>query len=72
AYERLLHDAMVGDHTLFIGEPEVDRGWELVRPVLEAPPPVVTYAAGSLGPPEADALVAPRRWHALEDALGLS
>jgi glucose-6-phosphate 1-dehydrogenase len=71
AYERLLHDAMVGDHTLFISEPEVDRGWEVVRPVLESPPPVVPYEAGSLGPPEADSLVAPRRWHALEDALGL-
>ena len=67
AYERLLHDAMVGDHTLFISESEVERGWEIVRPVLDAPPPVVTYPAGSLGPPEADQLVAPRRWHALED-----
>ena len=67
AYERLLHDAMVGDHTLFISETEVDRGWEIVRPVLEAPPPVVMYRAGGLGPAEADELVAPRRWHALED-----
>ena len=72
AYERLLHDAMVGDHTLFISEPEVDLGWEIVRPVLEAPPPVVHYEAGSLGPQEAGDLVAPRRWHGLEDALGLS
>jgi glucose-6-phosphate 1-dehydrogenase len=71
AYERLLHDAMVGDHTLFISEPEVDRGWEIVRPVLDAPPPVVHYEAGSLGPSEAESLVAPRRWHGLEDALGL-
>ena len=69
AYERLLHDAMVGDHTLFISEREVDRGWEVVRPVLEAPPPVVPYEAGGLGPVEADALIAPRRWHALEDGM---
>jgi glucose-6-phosphate 1-dehydrogenase len=67
AYERLLHDAMVGDHTLFISEAEVVRGWEIVKPVLEAPPPVVMYPAGSLGPAEADELVAPRRWHSLED-----
>ncbi len=71
AYERLLHDAMVGDHTLFISEREVASGWEVIRPVLETPPPVVPYAAGSLGPPEAAPLIAPRRWHALEDAMGL-
>jgi len=67
AYERLLHDAMIGDHTLFIGEGEVQRGWEIVEPVLDAPPPVVPYPAGSRGPAEADALAAPRLWHALED-----
>jgi len=67
SYERLLHDAMVGDHTLFISEPEVVRGWEVVTPVLEAPPPIVPYTAGSLGPAEANELIAPRLWHALED-----
>jgi glucose-6-phosphate 1-dehydrogenase len=67
AYERLLHDAMVGDHTLFISEDEILRAWEILTPVLENPPPVVHYAAGSTGPKEAEALVAPRRWHALED-----
>ena len=67
AYERLLHDAMVGDHTLFISEREVERGWQIVEPVLRAPSPVVPYPAGGLGPAEAAALVAPRRWHALED-----
>jgi glucose-6-phosphate 1-dehydrogenase len=67
SYERLLHDAMVGDHTLFISEPEVVRGWEVVSPVLETPPPIVAYPAGSLGPAEADKLIAPRLWHALED-----
>ncbi len=67
AYERLLHDAMVGDHTLFISERVIERAWEILRPVLENPPPVVHYAAGSPGPCEARRLVAPRRWHALED-----
>ena len=28
AYERLLHDALSGDHTLFIREDEVERGWQ--------------------------------------------
>jgi glucose-6-phosphate 1-dehydrogenase len=67
AYERLLHDAMVGDHTLFISESETERGWEIVRNLLDRPPPVVPYAAGSLGPSAAESLVEPRRWHALED-----
>ncbi|MBJ7608220.1 MAG: glucose-6-phosphate dehydrogenase [Candidatus Dormibacteraeota bacterium] len=67
AYDRLLLEALLGDHTLFISESETERGWEIVRPVLEAPPPVVPYEVGSAGPAEAEGLVAPRRWHALED-----
>ncbi|HEV7468077.1 MAG TPA: glucose-6-phosphate dehydrogenase [Candidatus Dormibacteraeota bacterium] len=67
AYERLLLDAMVGDHTLFISESEIERAWEILQEVLENPPPVMHYAAGSLGPREAERLVDPRRWHALED-----
>ncbi|HXA29316.1 MAG TPA: glucose-6-phosphate dehydrogenase [Candidatus Angelobacter sp.] len=67
AYERLLHDALVGDHTLFIREDEVERGWEIIDPVLRHPPPVLPYAAGSWGPDEADALAAPSQWHTLEN-----
>ncbi len=63
AYERLLHDALDGDHTLFIREDEVERGWAVVQPVLDAPPPIVTYRAGSWGPKQADALVEPMHWH---------
>ncbi len=63
AYERLLHDALDGDHTLFIREDEVERGWAVVQPVLDEPPPIVTYRAGSWGPKEADALVRPLHWH---------
>jgi glucose-6-phosphate 1-dehydrogenase len=63
AYERLLHDALDGDHTLFIREDEVERGWAVVQPVLDSPPPVVGYRAGSWGPKEADALVSPMHWH---------
>src|ERR1035437_3475026 len=63
AYERLLHDALDGDHTLFIREDEVERGWTVVDPVLTSPPPIVTYRAGSWGPKGADALVAPIGWH---------
>ncbi|MHB8719514.1 MAG: glucose-6-phosphate dehydrogenase [Candidatus Dormibacteria bacterium] len=63
AYERLLHDAFNNDKTLFIREDEVDRGWAVVDGVLAEPPPVALYRAGSWGPPEADALVAPIGWH---------
>ncbi len=66
AYERLLHDALLGDHTLFIREDEVERGWQIIDPVLRDPPKVAPYAAGTLGPEQAEALVAPERWHSLE------
>ncbi len=62
AYERLLHDAMDGDSTLFARSDGVDRSWEVVEPVLDNLPPVRFYAAGTWGPIEADSLIAPRRW----------
>ena len=63
AYERLLLDAMVGDHTLFPREDEVERSWDIVDPILELPGSPTPYPAGSWGPPEADRLIAPRAWH---------
>ncbi len=63
AYERLLHEAMDGDHTLFARGDGVERAWTVVQPVLDAMPPVCLYPAGSWGPPEADELIAPRKWH---------
>ena len=61
AYERLLLDVMVGDPTLFIRTDEVEESWRIVQPILdtwsEADVPLATYAAGSWGPPEADALL---------------
>lgn len=53
-YERLLHDAMIGDHTLFPRWPAVEATWRIVQPVLDAPPPVVPYAQDTWGPHEAD------------------
>jgi glucose-6-phosphate 1-dehydrogenase len=63
AYERLLHDAMRGDHMLFTREDEVERSWEIVSPALEHPGTLHPYAPGTWGPSEADRLIAPRRWH---------
>jgi glucose-6-phosphate 1-dehydrogenase len=63
AYERLLHDAMLGDRLLFTSAEGIERLWEISEPLLKSPPPVIPYAPESWGPREADALVAPRRWH---------
>jgi glucose-6-phosphate 1-dehydrogenase len=63
AYERLLHDALRGDHTLFIREDEVERGWHAVAKVLEKPSPITLYAAGSWGPEEAQRIASPWHWH---------
>jgi glucose-6-phosphate 1-dehydrogenase len=62
AYERLLHDAMDGDPTLFARSDSVDRSWQVVDPILDKLPGVCPYFAGTWGPPEADALIAPREW----------
>ena len=62
AYERLIHDAMVGDHTLFNTAEGIERLWELSTPLLENPPPVQPYPKGGWGPPEINDLIAPRKW----------
>ena len=64
AYERLLHDAMANDQTLFLREDGIERSWEIVAPVLDASDIVHPYAAGTWGPSAADDLVAPRAWRA--------
>ncbi len=62
AYERLILDAMRGDHTLFTTAEGIERLWEVSTPLLEAPPPVRTYATGSWGPNAIHQLVAPHAW----------
>ena len=63
AYERLLYDAMDGDPMLFLRQDSVLRAWEVLQPLIDHPPPVHHYPAGSWGPVEADALIGDRRWH---------
>ena len=63
AYERVLHAAMVGDHTVFARADEVDHAWALLQPALEAPQPISFYPAGSWGPTEADTFIAAGGWH---------
>jgi glucose-6-phosphate 1-dehydrogenase len=62
AYERLIHDAMSGDHTLFTTAEGIERLWEVSAPLIEDPPPVRSYAPGSWGPNSIHQLVAPHAW----------
>jgi glucose-6-phosphate 1-dehydrogenase len=62
AYERLILDAMRGDHTLFTTAEGIERLWEVSAPLLEMPPPVRFYDPGSWGPNAIHQLVAPRAW----------
>lgn len=70
AYERLLHDALLGDLALFTRSDEVEAAWEIVDPIVEAwgeggaPDP---YEAGSPGSQAAEDLLARdgRRWRPL-------
>jgi len=68
-YERLIHDVMVGDRTLFTSSEAIERLWEVSQPLLDEPPPAVPYEPGSWGPGEADELIAPRRWHLPSDHI---
>jgi glucose-6-phosphate 1-dehydrogenase len=63
AYERLIHDAFIGDPSLFTRADGIERTWELVEPVLRDPPPLEVYAQGSWGPEAADELISPHGWH---------
>ncbi|HKH65496.1 MAG TPA: glucose-6-phosphate dehydrogenase [Solirubrobacterales bacterium] len=62
-YERLIHDVMVGDRTLFTSSEAIERLWEVSEPVLREPLAAIPYEPGSWGPREIDDLIAPRRWH---------
>ena len=62
AYERLILDAMRGDHTLFTTAEGIERLWQVSEPLLVAPPPVRSYAPGSWGPTAIHQLIAPRAW----------
>jgi glucose-6-phosphate 1-dehydrogenase len=62
AYERLILDAMRGDHTLFTTAEGIERLWEVSVPLLESPPPVRLYPPGSWGPKSIHQLVAPHAW----------
>jgi glucose-6-phosphate 1-dehydrogenase len=57
-YEVLLHAAMAGLSTRFTRQDGVEETWRIMQPLLDAGPPVNSYAPGTWGPSEADELVA--------------
>jgi glucose-6-phosphate 1-dehydrogenase len=59
AYQTLLLDVLCGDQTLFVHSEEVEESWRVYAPLIENPPRVRPYAAGSWGPAEADGLAIP-------------
>src|SRR5262252_2701939 len=68
-YETLIYDCMIGDVILFQRADEVEAGWRVVQPFLDAwrsagANGLALYKAGSEGPNEADQLLARdgRRW----------
>lgn len=65
AYETLLLDILIGDQTLFVHADEAEQSWKLFGPLLENPPPLRMYEAGSWGPHEADEMLAASgdEWH---------
>jgi glucose-6-phosphate 1-dehydrogenase len=61
-YETLLYDCTIGDATLFQRSDNVEVGWQVVMPILDAwgkipAPDFPNYAAGSWGPQAAEALL---------------
>ena len=57
-YEVLLHAAMVGEMSKFKRQDVVEENWRIMQPLLDSPPPVLPYQPGSMGPDEANDLVA--------------
>ena len=68
AYERLIHDAIVGDQTLFIRGDEAEAAWQVIDPIekawAESKNPPAEYKPGSWGPQKAMDLIEHdgRRW----------
>jgi glucose-6-phosphate 1-dehydrogenase len=64
AYERLLHDAMKGDATLFAREDSVEQAWRIVDPILGNATPVFEYDQNTWGPEEAQQMIqCHTAWH---------
>ena len=63
-YERLLRDALRGDHSLFTRDDAVEAAWRVIDPVLTNGAPVQEYEPGSWGPSAAAGIVVSGEgWH---------
>jgi glucose-6-phosphate 1-dehydrogenase len=62
AYERLILDAMRGDHTLFTTAEGIESLWERSEDLLADPPPAKIYQPGTWGPNAIHQLIAPNAW----------
>jgi glucose-6-phosphate 1-dehydrogenase len=58
AYQRLLEDAIAGDHRRFGRADGVEEQWRIVQRVLDEAPPVELYRRGTWGPASAETLAA--------------
>jgi glucose-6-phosphate 1-dehydrogenase len=74
-YETLIYDCMRGDPTLFQRADNVEAGWRVVQPVLDAwlddcATDIPVYPAGSAGPVEAEVLLTRdgRSWRPITSA----
>ena len=62
AYERLILDAMRGDHTLFTTAEGIESLWQRSENLLKDPPPAKVYQPGTWGPNAIHQLIAPNAW----------
>ncbi|MBE1547830.1 glucose-6-phosphate 1-dehydrogenase [Mycobacterium sp. OAS707] len=62
AYERLMLDAMRGDHTLFTTAEGIESLWERSEGLLSDPPSAKSYPQGTWGPNAIHQLIAPHAW----------
>jgi glucose-6-phosphate 1-dehydrogenase len=58
-YVRLIHDALLGDRSLFTRPDGLAAVWDVADPLLKKPPKPKPYAPGSWGPDDANALAEP-------------
>jgi glucose-6-phosphate 1-dehydrogenase len=57
AYETLIENIFEGDQTLFVHDEEVETAWGMYQPLLDHPPELKLYPAGSWGPDIAECMV---------------
>jgi glucose-6-phosphate 1-dehydrogenase len=61
-YVRLIHDVLIGDRSLFTRPDGLAAVWKVAGPLLDNPPKIAPYPAGSWGPAAARKLIAPGHW----------